>query len=42
MEKLSIGQMSKLNNISIQALRLYDELRILTPIENNEQTGYRY
>ena len=42
MEKLSIGQMSKLNNISIQALRLYDELGILTPIEINEQTGYRY
>lgn len=42
MQKLSIGQMSKINNISIQALRLYDELGILTPIEINEQTGYRY
>ena len=42
MEKLSIGQMAKMNQISIQALRLYDEVGILKPIEINEETGYRY
>jgi len=42
MEKLSIGQMAKMNQITIQALRLYDEVDILKPIEVNEETGYRY
>lgn len=42
MEKLSIGQMAKLNGTTVQALRLYDEMDILKPIEVNEQTGYRY
>lgn len=42
MEKLSIGQMAKLNQVSIQALRLYDEMDILKPIEVNQETGYRY
>lgn len=41
-KKLSIGQMAKLNQISIQALRLYDDMDILKPIEVNQQTGYRY
>lgn len=42
MEKLSIGQMAKLNQLSVQALRLYDEMDILKPIEVNPETGYRY
>lgn len=42
MEKLSIGQMAKMNQISVQTLRLYDEMGILKPIEINPQTGYRY
>lgn len=42
MEKLTIGQMAKLNHVSIQALRLYDEMDILKPIEINDVTGYRY
>jgi len=42
MEKLSIGQMAKLNQLSVQALRLYDEMDILKPIEVNQETGYRY
>lgn len=42
MEKLSIGKMAKLNQTTIQALRLYDEMGILKPIEINEMTGYRY
>lgn len=42
MEKLSIGEMAKLNQVSVQALRLYDEMNILKPIEVNQGTGYRY
>jgi len=42
MEKLSIGQMAKMNQTTVQALRLYDQLGILKPIEVNETTGYRY
>lgn len=42
MEKLSIGKMAKLNQVSVQALRLYDEMNILNPIDVNEDTGYRY
>lgn len=42
MEKLSIGQMAKLNQTSVQALRLYDQMELLRPIEINEETGYRY
>ncbi|MGN1181536.1 MAG: helix-turn-helix domain-containing protein [Faecalibacillus sp.] len=42
MGKLSIGEMAKLNQISIQTLRLYDEMDILKPIEVNQKTGYRY
>ncbi len=40
--KLSIGQMANINNISKQTLRLYDKIGILTPVEINEETGYRY
>ena len=42
MKTLSIGQMARINNISIQALRLYDEMGILKPIAVNAETGYRY
>ena len=42
MDKLSIGQMAKLNNVSVQALRLYDEMGLLVPMMVNEETGYRY
>ncbi|GAA0176678.1 helix-turn-helix domain-containing protein [Clostridium sediminicola] len=42
MERLTIGQMSKLNNISKQALRLYDKIGLLKPYIINEETGYRY
>ncbi len=40
--KLTIGQMAETNNISKQTLRLYDKIGLLTPIEINEETGYRY
>ena len=42
MEKLSIGKMARLNQVSVQTLRLYDEMEILRPVEVNEETGYRY
>lgn len=42
MEKLSIGQMAKLNNVSKQALRYYDKMQLLEPLIVDEETGYRY
>lgn len=42
MEKLTIGQMAKLNNISEQTLRLYDKIGLLKPDAINNENGYRY
>lgn len=42
MEKLTVGQMSKLNHISEQTLRFYDKIKLLEPDTINEETGYRY
>ena len=42
LRKLSIGEMASLNHISKQALRLYDKMGLLSPIEINDKTGYRY
>lgn len=43
MEKyFSIGEMAKLNNISIETLRHYDRYNLLNPDYINEKTGYRY
>jgi MerR family transcriptional regulator, activator of bmr gene len=39
---LPIGQMAKLNNISVQTLRHYEKVGILKPSYINEDTGYRY
>ena len=39
---LSIGEVSKIKNISIKSLRYYDQLGILPPSYINPQTGYRY
>lgn len=39
---LSIGQMAKINNISIPTLRFYDSIRILQPCYTDPQTHYRY
>lgn len=39
---LSIGQMAKLNNISVQTLRHYEKVELLRPSYINEDTGYRY
>jgi DNA-binding transcriptional MerR regulator len=42
MDKLSIGEMAKINNVSTQALRLYDKIGLLSPEYTNNDTGYRY
>ncbi len=39
---LSIGQMGKLNNLSVQTLRHYEKVGILNPSYVNDETGYRY
>ncbi len=41
-EKLTIGQMARINHVSEQTLRLYDRMGILKPNDINKQTGYRY
>ena len=38
----SIGEMAKLNNISVQTLRHYDKVGLLKPSYINEDSGYRY
>ncbi|CAJ1181970.1 MerR family transcriptional regulator [Companilactobacillus nantensis] len=38
----TIGQLSKLFNVKISALRYYDEIGLLKPAEINVQTNYRY
>ncbi|MBO2535254.1 MerR family transcriptional regulator [Rummeliibacillus suwonensis] len=40
--KFSIGQMARLNNISIKTLRYYDEIGLFKPSEVDAGTGYRY
>lgn len=42
LQRLSIGQMAKLNRISQQTLRLYDREGLLTPMITDPHTGYRY
>ncbi|WP_302794748.1 MerR family transcriptional regulator [Cloacibacillus evryensis] len=42
MEKLTIGQMAKLNQISERALRIYHDLELLVPQYVDESTSYRY
>jgi DNA-binding transcriptional MerR regulator/effector-binding domain-containing protein len=39
---ISIGEMAKLNNISIQALRHYDKIGLLKPSYIDENSNYRY
>lgn len=42
MNRLTIGQMARLNHVSEQTLRYYDRLSILKPHEVDKETGYRY
>ena len=39
---LSIGQMARINNISVPTLRFYDSIGILQPCYTDPQTRYRY
>lgn len=39
---LSIGEMARLNRISIPTLRLYDKMGLLKPAHVDPETGYRY
>lgn len=41
-EKLTIGEMAKINHVSVQTLRLYDREGLLKPMDVDEFTGYRY
>lgn len=41
-EYLSIGKVAKLKNISIKALRYYDEIGVFIPAYINPDTNYRY
>ena len=42
MERLTIGQMAKLNHVSEQTLRYYEKLHLLEPDTVSRETGYRY
>lgn len=42
LDKLTIGQMAKINAVTIQTLRLYDKEGLLKPLIVDHQTGYRY
>ncbi len=39
---IRIGDFSKLSRVSVKALRYYDEVDLLKPIEVDPVTGYRY
>lgn len=39
---LRIGEFSKINHISIQTLRFYDQIGLLRPYEVDPETNYRY
>ncbi len=39
---LKIGDFSKLGRVTVKALRLYDELGLLKPVEVDRWNGYRY
>ncbi|MEG0753827.1 MAG: MerR family transcriptional regulator [Angelakisella sp.] len=42
MERLTIGQMAKVNHVSEQTLRLYDKQGLLCPSFRGDTNGYRY
>lgn len=39
---IPIGKMAKATHISVAALRLYDEMGLLTPAFTDAKSGYRY
>jgi DNA-binding transcriptional MerR regulator len=42
MDKLTIGQMAKMNSVTRQTLRLYDEIGLLKPSVVGDENNYRY
>lgn len=42
MNMLSIGQMAKLNQVSVETLRHYERIGLIKPYYINEDTNYRY
>jgi len=40
--KLRIGEFAKLKNVTTEALRHYDRVDLLKPVETDSETGYRY
>lgn len=42
MRNFSIGEMAKICNVSIQALRYYDKIDLIKPAIRNPETNYRY
>jgi effector-binding domain-containing protein len=42
LQMIRIGDFSKLSRVSIKALRLYDEMGLLKPVEVDRFTGYRH
>ncbi len=41
-QRLSIGQMAKLNNVTTETLRHYDRLGLIHPFYIDQESGYRY
>lgn len=41
-ELLSIGEMARLKNVTVKALRYYERIGVLVPAYVDPQTGYRY
>ncbi|MEJ2047981.1 MAG: MerR family DNA-binding transcriptional regulator, partial [Dehalococcoidia bacterium] len=39
---LKIGDFSRLSRVTVKALRYYDEIGLLKPVEVDRFTGYRY
>jgi DNA-binding transcriptional MerR regulator len=42
MEEVSIGEFARRSRLSVKALRLYDDLGVLTPARVDRDSGYRY
>ena len=40
--KIRIGNFARIGQVTVQALRHYDEMGLLNPVEVDTLTGYRY
>ena len=41
-ELMKIGELAAMAGVSVKALRVYEKKNIITPVEIDEKTGYRY